>query len=91
MNGQKQAKANGENLTPTHNDLQQVTEDELKTEGARIVADATQGKQTAIISSTGKVRAVVGINCVRYLPDPDTDPLQEFLLSVLDSKTQSER
>jgi hypothetical protein len=84
MTGQKLARIHGTQVT-THYDLQKITQDEIPSEGARIVADANQGIQTAIVGNDGRVRAVVGLNCVRYLPDADPDPLEEIVLSALES------
>jgi hypothetical protein len=53
--------------------------------------DADQGVQTAIVAQDGSVRAVVGLNCVRYLPNADPDPLDEIAWSFLEEKIQSEK
>ena len=70
-----------------HYDLTRVTEDELRSDPQRVVSDADQGIQTAIIGPDGKtVRSIVGLNCTRYLPDPDPDPLDEILQVLMDSE-----
>ena len=58
---------------PTHHDLPKVTEGAIC--GAIDAAD--QGKQTAIVSAGGKIRSIVGLSSLRYLPDPD--PIDELL------------
>ena len=74
-----------------NDDLQQFTEDELRIHGAKMIADADQGIQTAIVTPDGKVRAVVGLNCVRFLPNANPDPLEEFMWEALKSKAESEK
>jgi hypothetical protein len=73
----------------THHDLQKMTEEQVRANGAQIVHDADQGIQTAIVARDGSVRAVVGLNCVRYLPDADPDPLDEIAWSALEAKVQT--
>ncbi len=69
----------------THHDLTQVTETQLRENCVEILRDADHGIQTAVVSQDGRVMAVVGLNGIRYLPDPDPDPLDEIVDLVLDA------
>lgn len=64
-----------------------VTEDELRDEAVQrqVLSDADLGIQTVVVSADGSIRTVVGLNGVRYLPDPYPDPLDEILQHVLDA------
>ncbi len=86
----RQANENKIHIVNSHHDLQALTQEELGTQGAKVVADANQGIQTAIIAADGRVRAVVGLNCVRYLPNADPDPLEELAWTALKSQSESE-
>jgi hypothetical protein len=72
----------------THRDLPTITDEEFKDKGTQIFKDADNGIQTTIMSADRKtVLAVVGLNGVRYLPDPDPDPLEDLLrLALEDSR-----
>jgi hypothetical protein len=70
----------------THHSLSKITQDELLADPSRIFTDADQGIQTAIVSKNGNVHAVVGLNGIRYLPDPDPDPLDEVLRVALEGQ-----
>jgi hypothetical protein len=73
----------------SHNQLPKITEQQLRTEGAKAIECADRGIQTALVGEDGKtVRAVIGMNGVRYLPDPDIDPLEEMMLDALETKRQ---
>jgi hypothetical protein len=64
----------------THDELPVAKQQDIHDQATRIMSDADQGIQTAIVAADGKVRSIVGLNGVRYLPDPDPDPLDELLL-----------
>jgi hypothetical protein len=68
-----------------HHELQKFTEREIRENGAQLLKCADQGIQAAIVGDDGKVRSVVGLNGIRYLPDPDPDPLDEVILLALDT------
>jgi hypothetical protein len=68
-----------------HNELQKVTENDIRENAAKVLSDADQGIQTAVVAKDGTVRTVIGLNGFRYLPDPDPDPLDEIVRLVLDA------
>jgi hypothetical protein len=68
-----------------HHELTTASEQEVRENSAYVLRNADQGIQTAVIGADGRVRAVVGLNGNRYLPDPDPDPLDEILRSALES------
>ncbi len=70
-----------------HHHLTRATEQEVRENGAQVLRNADQGIQTAVVGTDGSVRAVVGLNGNRYLPDPDPDPLDEILRSALESSS----
>ena len=72
-----------------HHDLSKVTEEELRQNPQKVLHDADHGIQTAIIAADGRVQAVVGLNGIRYLPDPDPDPLDEILRQALESSPKT--
>ena len=66
-------------------DLTAITDQELRDKGAEVFRNADNGIQTTIMAADGKtVLAVVGLNGVRCLPDPDPDPLDDLLRLVLE-------
>jgi len=68
----------------THYDLPKVTEQEARANGAQAFLNADQGIQTAVVAKDGmSISAVIGLNGVRYLPDPDPDPLDEIVRLAL--------
>jgi len=69
----------------THHELPRVKEKDFPAKAAQVITDADQGIQTTVIADNGTVRTVIGLNGVRYLPDPDPDPLDEIVRLVLDS------
>ncbi len=64
----------------THDSLAKATEDEFRQNPAKVLHDAAQGIQTAIVAADGRVKAVVGLSGIRFLSDPDPDPLAEWLV-----------
>ncbi len=72
----------------THRDLATMSTQEFAEQGAKAIADADQGIQTAITGGDGSVRTIVGLNGVRYLPDPDPDPLDEIMRVILSGEDQ---
>ncbi len=66
-----------------HTELQTATETDIRQKGAQFISDADRGIQTAVVGADGRVKAVVGLNGIRYLPDPDPDPLDEILRLAL--------
>ena len=85
MAGKRKQLKNGV-VVKTHRELSKITEVELRTNAAALLRDADQGIQTAIMSKDGKtIRAVAGLNGIRYLPDPDPDPLDDIFKEVLES------
>jgi len=68
----------------THRDLPTITDHEMKDKGVQIFKDADSGIQSTVRSSDGRVLAVVGLNGVRLLPDPDPDPLDDLLRQALE-------
>ena len=72
-------------IVKKHHDLEKFTEREIRERGAQILLRADQGIQTTVVGDDGQVRSVVGLNGIRYLPDPDPDPLDEVMLLALDA------
>lgn len=68
-----------------HHELQKFTEQEIRERGVEILKNADHGVQTTVVGADGAVRAVIGLNGIRYFPDPDPDPLDEVILLALDS------
>ena len=76
---------NGMLTLKTHRDLPTITDTDVKDKGAQLFKDADSGIQSTIMANDGKtVLAVVGLNGVRYLPDPDPDPLDDLLRLALE-------
>jgi hypothetical protein len=73
----------------THHDLPKATEDDVRLNSSKILTDADQGIQTAIVAKDGRIRSVVGLNGVRYLPDPDPDPLDELLRLAIEGPEET--
>ncbi len=71
--------------------LPRVAEAEIQANEAQVLANADQGIQTAVVSANGKIRAVIGLNGFRYLPDPDPDPLEEIMNAVLDAAREQRK
>ena len=67
-----------------HDELSKATREEFQRNPGKILQDAAYGIQTAIVAADGRVQAVVGLNGIRYLPDPDPDPLDEILREALE-------
>jgi len=68
----------------THDKLSRATENDIRDDPKKLLSDADQGIQTAIVASDGKtITSIVGLNGTRYLPDPDPDPLDEILRAAL--------
>jgi hypothetical protein len=70
----------------SHYDLVRVSEDELRANPGMVSANADDGVQTAIVSKDGRIRSVVGLNCVRFLPEPDPDPFDDFLGALIEAE-----
>jgi hypothetical protein len=67
-----------------HSELSKATQEEITKDPSAVLKAADQGIQTAIVSADGKrIRSIVGLNGTRYLPDPDSDPLDEILRSAI--------
>jgi hypothetical protein len=80
--------ANSAVTLKTHHALPQVTEAEVRLNGAEVLRNADHGIQTAVVSDDGKtLRSIIGLNGFRYLPDPDPDPLDEIIRMALDSSS----
>lgn len=79
------AAANATICVKTHRELPRATEDDLKSNGAHVLDNADRGIQTAIVNSDGALRSIIGLNGIRYLPDPDPDPLDEIIGMALDA------
>ena len=74
----------------THHQLRTITEADFKANAAQVLQDADNGIQTAILAPDGKtIRSVVGLNCTRFFPDPDPDPLDEIAAAIAASKAES--
>jgi hypothetical protein len=72
-----------------HRELRQVSQTEFLGDPGRVLGDADAGVQTAILGSDGtSIRAIVGLNGCRFLPSPDTDPMDEVLLETLKALQQ---
>jgi hypothetical protein len=66
-----------------HNEFQEVTTENFQEQASTVLANANQGVQTKVVDGTGRVRAVIGLNGTRYLPNADPDPLDEILIEVI--------
>jgi hypothetical protein len=69
----------------THHELPQITEKDAPEKAAQVISDADRGIQTTVVAGNGTVRTVIGLNGIRYLPDPDPDPLDEIMRLALDT------
>jgi hypothetical protein len=89
--GNKDKVKNG-NTVKTHHTLSKTSESEIRNNPSQVLANADRGIQTAVLSKDGeRVVAVVGLNGIRYLPDPNPDPLDEVLRVVLESGESSNK
>lgn len=60
--------------------MNRATERDLRANGWRVLRDIDQGIQVAIVTDDNKtIRAIVGVNDCRYLPNPTPNPLDELL------------
>jgi hypothetical protein len=74
-----------------HHDLDKFTTRDVQERGAQIFGCADQGIQATVVGEDGAVRSVVGLNGVRYLPDPDPDPLDEVMSLILDAARKEKK
>lgn len=51
--------------------LPRITEAEFNERAREILREAKAGRQVAIVDSDGRIKTVVGMNGVRFLPDPE--------------------
>jgi hypothetical protein len=67
-------------MLQTHHNLPKVTEKDIRENGTHVIRDSDQGIQTVVVGDDHKtVRAIVGLNCARLLPNPDPDPMDEIM------------
>lgn len=71
--------------------LRSVSEQEFRANAVHFMRDADAGIQTAILAEDGSVRTVVGLNGIRYLPDPNPDFLDELIQLALDTPTEAKK
>jgi hypothetical protein len=84
-------KANPTVQVKKNDKLPKVTEADIKADGARVLSNADQGIQTAVVGTDGKIRTVIGLNGFRYLPDPDPDPLEAIMDAALDCAREKQK
>lgn len=51
--------------------LPRITEAEFNERAREILREAKTGRQVAIVDADGRIKTVVGMNGVRFLPDPE--------------------
>lgn len=56
--------------------LDRITEAQFRADADRVLRLARSGHQVAIVDENGKITSVLGMNGVRFLPDPPPDPLE---------------
>lgn len=53
--------------------LPKITETDFNERAGEILRQAKNGRQVAIVDSEGRIKTIVGMNGVRFLPDPEPD------------------
>jgi len=58
--------------------IKKLSEKAFRLRSAEVIADADNGIQTAILREDGSIQSIVGLGNIRYLADPEPDPLAEI-------------
>lgn len=60
--------------------LDHVTTEKFQADPAGVVLAADRGVQTVVTHANSQGSTVIGLNGVRFLPDPNPDPLDELII-----------
>ena len=73
-------------VVKNHDALKKVPQESFAEVGREIMAEADKGVQTAIVDKANRVRSIIGMNGMRYLPTPSVDPLEDLFEEVFKVK-----